>query len=121
MNLTETNAQEFAQDWIAAWNAHDVEAVLNHYADDVEFASPFVVKLLDEETGTIFGRERLRQYFSKGLEAFPALSFELLGVLVGVEGLTLRYRSVEDREAVEVLTLDQHGSISRAHVYYALG
>jgi len=25
-----------AQEWIAAWNAHDLERILAHYADDVE-------------------------------------------------------------------------------------
>lgn len=51
---------------------------------------------------------------------FPALSFELLGLHVGVDGLTLRYRSVEDREAVEVVSLDRDGRISRASVHYEL-
>jgi hypothetical protein len=28
---------EFATAWAAAWNAHDVEAVLSHFADDAVF------------------------------------------------------------------------------------
>jgi ketosteroid isomerase-like protein len=30
----------FAEDWIAAWNAHDLDRVLSHYADDIVFLSP---------------------------------------------------------------------------------
>ena len=26
-------AEHFANDWIAAWNAHDLDRVLSHYAD----------------------------------------------------------------------------------------
>ena len=37
---------ERAQEYISAWNAHDLERILAHYADDVEVASPLVPKLL---------------------------------------------------------------------------
>jgi ketosteroid isomerase-like protein len=30
----------FANAWVQGWNQRDVEAVLSHYADDVEFQSP---------------------------------------------------------------------------------
>jgi ketosteroid isomerase-like protein len=39
-------AYQLALDWIEGWNRHDLDAILSHYADDVEFTSPFVVKLL---------------------------------------------------------------------------
>jgi hypothetical protein len=31
--LTRDFAEHFAADWIAAWNAHDLEHILAHYAD----------------------------------------------------------------------------------------
>jgi ketosteroid isomerase-like protein len=31
--------QGFAAEWVAAWNADDVEAVLAHYDEDVVFSS----------------------------------------------------------------------------------
>ena len=30
-------ARRVAGEWFDAWNRHDLEAVLGHYADDVEF------------------------------------------------------------------------------------
>ncbi len=30
----------FAQEWLNAWNSHDLEAIMAHYAEDVIFYSP---------------------------------------------------------------------------------
>ena len=37
-------AQRFVIGWLAAWNDHDVEAVLAHFAEDVVFSSPFAAR-----------------------------------------------------------------------------
>jgi uncharacterized protein (TIGR02246 family) len=29
----------YAEQWVQAWNAHDIEAVLDHFSDDVVFTS----------------------------------------------------------------------------------
>jgi len=44
METQQTEA--FAKGWIQAWNQRDLEAILSHYTEDVEFQSPLVVKLL---------------------------------------------------------------------------
>lgn len=33
----------FSEQWADAWNAHNVEAVLRHFHDDVVFTSPVAV------------------------------------------------------------------------------
>ena len=38
--LTQEFALEFADEWIAAWNSHDLDRVLRHYAADAELTSP---------------------------------------------------------------------------------
>ena len=40
-----------AQEWIAAWNSHDLSRILVHYAEDVELISPLVAKLTGSSTG----------------------------------------------------------------------
>ena len=42
------NAERLAREWVEAWNAHDLERILSHYAEDVEFASPFVAAILGD-------------------------------------------------------------------------
>ena len=36
-------AERFAADRVAAWNAHDLDAVLSHYTDDFETVRPFLL------------------------------------------------------------------------------
>jgi hypothetical protein len=38
--MNRIKANEFASNWINAWNRKDVNAVLEHYADDAKFISP---------------------------------------------------------------------------------
>ena len=101
--IPDETANQFATVWIDSWNAHDIERIMDHYADDVEFTSPFVVKLLNEPSGTISGKDYLRKYFERALDSYPELRFELLNVLTGADSVTLVYRSVNNLTAAEVM------------------
>jgi ketosteroid isomerase-like protein len=104
----------FAKEWIQAWNQRDVEAVVSHYSEDVEFQSPLVVKLLGEASGIVSGKQNLREYFGKALTAFPGdLGFELLEVYVGVDSLLVHFQA-KGRKAIEVMELNREGKIRRA-------
>jgi ketosteroid isomerase-like protein len=46
-------AIRFAKEWIAAWNAHDLDLILAHYTDDFEMSTPFIAKLSGEPSGTL--------------------------------------------------------------------
>jgi len=116
--LTAEVATHVTDEWFAAWNAHDLEAILAHYADDVEFVSPFVAVLNDDPSGVIHGKEALRAYFARALERFPDLRFEPLDALVGVDSVTLYYVSVGRRLAAEVMTLDPDGLVVRVLAHY---
>jgi len=112
------NGEEFAKNWIEAWNSHKIELILSHYAQDVEFTSPFVVRLLNQPNGTLHGLEELRSYFLKGLEAYRDLRFELIEVLEGVNSVTLYYHSVKNLMASEVMVLNEKGKISKVLAHY---
>src|SRR5437773_11288390 len=111
------NAQQtagFAKGWIQEWNQRDLEAVLSHYTEDIEFQSPLVVKLLGETSGTVRGKENLREYFRKALAAFPGdIELELLGVYHGVNSLLVHFQA-KGRSAVEVMELNEEGKVRRA-------
>jgi hypothetical protein len=107
-------AEAFAKDWIAAWKRRDAEAVLSHYSDDVEFQSPLVVMLLGDPSGTVRGKQHLREYFQKVLTAFPEPpNTELLGVYQGVESLLVHFQ-VGGSKGIEVMELNQKERIRRA-------
>ena len=112
------NEDEFAKDWINAWNGHQIDAIISHYAEDVEFTSPFIVRLLNNPSGTIYGLTNLKAYFLKGLEAYPDLRFELIEVLGGVNSVTLYYHSVNNLMSAEVMVLNEKGKISNVLAHY---
>lgn len=111
-------AQRFAREWYAAWNAHDLDRILSHYADDVEMASPLVCLLTGEADGRIAGKEALRAYFTAGLEKYPSLRFEPLELFVGVNSLVLHYVSANGQAAAEVVFLDEDARIARYLAHY---
>jgi hypothetical protein len=114
-------ARRAAAEWLDAWNRHDLEAILAHYADDVEFTTPFAVELTGRADGTLHGIDELRSYFGRALEAFPDLRFGELRVAVGVSSMTLCYRSVRDLLAAETMFLDADGRVVRVLAHYAPG
>ncbi len=100
------DAVEFAATWAAAWNAHDVEAVLSHFADDVTFSSPLAAEIVPGSGGVIRGKDALRSYWSEGLRRQPDLRFEVEGVYLGVDALVIHYRNQRGGLINEVLTFD---------------
>src|SRR5215831_4321598 len=60
-------ADRFAAEWIEAWNAHDLDAVLAHYDDDFEMSSPFIVHFDADPSGRLRGKARVAAYWEKAL------------------------------------------------------
>jgi len=101
--MTTTSPSEFAQAWLAAWNNHDVEAVLGHFSDDVVFRSPAAIQLLADSDGVLRGKSELRRYWTDALAKIPDLKFELLGVYTGVDAVVIHYRNQKGGLVNEVL------------------
>jgi ketosteroid isomerase-like protein len=96
-------ALKFAEEWQTAWNAHDVDRILAHYADDVVFQSPYVAHRFQEPAGEVHGKDELRSYWSSGLEQQPDLRFTVDDVRVSVDTLVINYRNQNGHAVSEVL------------------
>jgi len=116
--LTTAEADEFAQRWIEAWNDHDLERIISHYAEDVVFASPFIQKVGASPSGAVRGRKALQAYFKAALDKYPSLTFHLLGVFRGIDSVTLLYDSVNSLLAAETMMLDPQNQVSRVLAQY---
>lgn len=116
--ITEEQAGKFASDWIESWNAHDLDRIMSHYDQDVEYYSMFLAKLTGNEAGMIRGKDDVKAYLSMGLSAYPDLHFELLNVFAGVASVVLQYRSVNKLIAAEVFELNAQGLITRVQCHY---
>ena len=115
---TELEADEYAREWIAAWNSHDVDRVAAHYGDTVEYESPFVAQLSPGRT-RLSGIDAVRDYIGRGFERFPELQFTgPYLVALGAGSVVIVYGSVNDLVAAETLVLDECGRVSRVHCHY---
>ena len=113
---TMAEARAFAAAWVAAWNAHDLDRILLHYAEDVEFRSRKAARLAGG--GTVRGKDALRAYWAKALKTQPELRFELGTVFLGHEGLSFTYRNHRGVEATETFQFGSDGRVIRAAWQY---
>lgn len=111
-------AEHFARDWIDAWNRHDLERILSNYAESFEMSSPVISEIAGEPSGTLKGKAVVRAYWAKALTLIPDLRFELITTLIGVNSITLYYRSVRGLVA-EVFHFGPDGKVISAYAHYA--
>lgn len=119
--MTEADAQEFAGAWIAAWNSHDLDRILEHYTEDAEVTSPLVETYVGPGRTTVRGKPALRAYWGAALATYPDLQFRLFRAYAGPSSLVLHYQSVQGLVAAECLELDPGGRVQRVLAHYALG
>ena len=118
--IDETFARRFARDWIAAWNAHDLDRVLTHYAEDFAFQSPMITVVTGEPSGRLQGKAAIRAYWAAALQRLPDLHFELRDILLGAASLTLYYRGHRGLVA-ETFFFSDTGEVVRATATYSVG
>jgi uncharacterized protein (TIGR02246 family) len=104
--MDHTDVAAFVDGWLRAWNAHDLDGVLGHFAEDVVFSSPVAGRLLEGGDGVVRGRAALRAYWAEGLRRIPDLHFELVDVYTGVDTIVINYRNQRGGLVNEVLTFD---------------
>ena len=100
------DAQQFARDWCAAWNRHDVEAVLDHFHEDVIFTSPVAQRVVPKTGGVVRGKAALRDYWTQALSKMDDLHFTVICVYAGVDAVVIHYRNQREEEVCEVLEFE---------------
>lgn len=116
--LTRDFAEHFAEEWIAAWNAHDLQCILSHYADDFSMHSPIISELAGEPSGVLRGKAAIGDYWQKALARRPDLHFELLAVFCGADSIVLHYRRNGGAQAAEVFFFNAEGLVREAAANY---
>ena len=117
--MTRDEAWNLANHWIAAWNNHDLDAIMAHYDDAVELTSPVAAQLFGTPDGRIVGNANLRAYFQRGLDAYPKLHFDLVDVLWGVNSVVLYYANQKGTHTGEFLELSPAGKVTRVVANYS--
>ena len=117
--MTKEEAWNLANHWVAAWNAHDLDLIMSHYEDEVELTSPVAAQLLGAPDGRVAGKAALREYFQRGLEAYPELHFHLEDVLWGVNSVLLYYTNHKGTRTAEFMELSAGGKVARVVANYS--
>ena len=73
---------------------------------------------LGEETGTLKGKVAVADYWKKALDKLPDLHFELYDVAIGVDSITLYYKSVMNKKAMEVMFFNRDGKVFKMIAHY---
>ena len=121
--MTNDDAQRFADRWAAAWNRRDVEAVLAHFREDVEFTSPTALAVTG--VATVRGKVPLREYWIAALARLSSLHFTVDRVVWDQQRkeLAIIYTSVTDgkaRRMSENLRFDASGQVIAGEVFHGI-
>ena len=118
MPLSDIQRRQFAQHWIDAWNGHDLDRIMEHYAADVEFEANTVIRRWQKPDGKLRGLAELRDHFRLGLELAPDLHFEIEDVFSAPSGYALLYRRENGNRVLDVVELDGEGKARRVKAFY---
>lgn len=115
------STQRIAERWFAAFNAHDLEALLALYADDAEHFSPKLLVRHPMTKGMVRGKDALRGWWRDAFERLPTLRYAPTSFTANDQRVFMEYiRHVEgesDLRVGEVLEV-RDGLIMASRVYH---
>lgn len=121
--MNRTEALEFARRWTEAWNKRDVDAVLEHFTEDVVFSSPRALQVVGKPT--VHGKAALGDYWRASQRRIDSWRFTLQRVIWDPESSELSI--IYDREvngqrdrASEVLHFGEAARAVRGEAFYGV-
>jgi hypothetical protein len=75
MEMDYNSMMAFAEQWIAAWNRRDVEAVLERFSDEAQFVSPVAHDFVGRSV--LQNKKELADYWRAALGRISTLEFDL--------------------------------------------
>jgi len=110
------------EDWLSAWNKHDLTRVLSMYSEDIEFSSPKIkVVFPDRALSKITNKKDLEEYWTKALEKYPKLNFVLkYSIFYNNKCLVEYYALLDEKTKTSVIEKFemQDGLIIKSSAYY---
>ncbi|KFF14383.1 nuclear transport factor 2 family protein [Chryseobacterium soli] len=112
------NSKAFSEEWAASWNSHDLDRILDHYADDIEITTPMIRIATGGNTDSLKGKTDVAEYWRKALEKITDLHFEIYEITEGVNSLAVYYKSVLGKKAIEVMFFNEEGKVNKMYAFY---
>jgi len=110
-------ANKFSLEWVEAWNEHDLDKIMTHYAEAFEMTSPVIKQIMNEPTGKIKGKKEIRAYWEKALKMNPNLHFEIIKSFSGANSVVIHYKGHRGLSA-ETFFFNSEGKVISAHAHY---
>lgn len=114
--MTTTSKKEFAIQWESAWNSHNIDKIMSHYADDIMIVSPIAERLLGN--AKVEGFKAVKNYFTKGLQKYPSLQFTVLDILYAKQSIILYYVNQDGIKVGEFMQFNDTGKIAIMYAHY---
>lgn len=109
-----------AERWLAAFNAHDIDALLDLYDDAAEHYSAQLRARRPETKGLVHGKKALRDWWQGSLDRLPSLRYEVTSLVADDARVSMEYMrhadGEEDRRVAEVLDV-RNGRIIASRAY----
>lgn len=103
--------QQIAIRWFEAFNAKDLEKLLDLYDEDAQHYSPKLKIRQPETKGLIEGKEALRSWWQEAFERLPSLHYKVTSLTANLDRVFMEYiRQVdneEDTAVAEVLEIKE--------------
>jgi hypothetical protein len=110
-----------AQQWFAAFNAHDLEKLLSLYDDNAQHFSPKLKALRPETNGYVTGTDALRDWWQDAFDRLPTLHYKVTSLTANDQRVFMEYvRQVEGEDDMLVAEVLQvvDGKIVASRVYH---
>lgn len=115
-------AERFVEHWIAAWNRHDVDALLDRCADDIEWVSPLLTGLARAD-GRLRGKPAVGAAWARlltppALTLAPRWRLTALRALAGPRSLVL-LGNAGTRTIAQIFAFRADGQVARITTHHA--
>lgn len=110
--------------WEDGWNRQDTALIVEPFAAEVVFSSPFISRLEgDASVTTIEGFDAVRAYVAASFErATPDIGYTLGASYAGTDGVVLVYTvhhpTRGDLPGADLMTLDASGKVAEWRCHY---
>jgi ketosteroid isomerase-like protein len=115
------NNRSIAVKWFAAFNGHDLEALLSLYHNDAKHFSPKLKIRKPETNGLVQGKTALREWWKDAFERLPTLNYTYTSLTADEDRVFMEYvrkvKGEEDMLVAEVLEV-KDGLIIASRVYH---
>ena len=111
-------AQKYAEQWIQAWNDHDLDSIMSFYSDSIHHVTPKLTMLFGASSNLIQDKKELRDYFEAALKRSPQLHFTLQEVFSGVGSIVIVFKSTTGIHVAVTLSIDEDMKITQYMAHY---